>query len=78
MRGGHREGSGRKPGSHNPMTMFYIRVSQELKEKLSKIEPEKIRAALDRIGDENERQNHDQHVSVVPNVPGSGERKKIH
>lgn len=46
-RGGHREGAGRKPGT--PMTMFYIRVPTDLKEKLSKIDPEKIRIELSKI-----------------------------
>jgi hypothetical protein len=49
MRGGHREGAGRKPGSGNPMVMFYIRVPAELKEKLDKIKPEKIRMELSKI-----------------------------
>ena len=47
MRGGKREGAGRKPGP--PTTMFYIRVPVELKEKLSKIKPDVIRMALSRI-----------------------------
>lgn len=47
MRGGIRLGAGRKPGQ--PMTMFYIRVPAELKEKLSKIDPEKIRIELSKI-----------------------------
>lgn len=47
MRGGHREGAGRKPGQ--TMTMFYIRVPADLKEQLAKIEPEKIRMELSKI-----------------------------
>jgi len=47
MRGGHREGAGRKPGQ--PMTMFHIRVPADLKEKLSRIPPEKIRIELSKI-----------------------------
>lgn len=47
MRGGHREGAGRKPGS--PMVMFYIRVPVDLKEQLAKIDPEKIRMELSKI-----------------------------
>lgn len=47
MRGGKREGAGRKPGQ--PMTMFYIRVSADLKEKLSHIDHEKIRIELSKI-----------------------------
>lgn len=49
MSGGKREGAGRKPG--NPMIMFYIRVPAELKEKLSYIDPEKIRSELAKIAD---------------------------
>lgn len=47
MRGGHRAGAGRKPGT--PMTMFYIRVPADLKEQLSKIDPDKIRLGLSKI-----------------------------
>lgn len=48
-RGGHREGAGRKPGS--AMVMFYIRVPADLKEKLSQIDPEKIRMELSKIAE---------------------------
>lgn len=47
MRGGKRQGAGRKPGA--PMTMFYIRVPVDLKEKLDKIKPKKIRMELSKI-----------------------------
>lgn len=49
MRGGKREGAGRKPGT--PMTMFYIRVPVDLKEQLAKINPEKMRMELSKIVD---------------------------
>lgn len=48
QRGGHREGAGRKT-TGKAMAMFYIRVPADLKEKLSQIDPEKIRIELSKI-----------------------------
>jgi hypothetical protein len=48
QRGGHRSGAGRKP-TGKAMAMFYIRVPADLKEQLSKVDPEKIRMELSKI-----------------------------
>jgi hypothetical protein len=62
MRGGHREGAGRKPGSHNPMAMFYIRVPESTKEALATVEPDRIRAVLALLGEQNGRSSDSKNI----------------
>jgi hypothetical protein len=53
MKGGKREGAGRKP-AENPLVMYYIRVPQDLKERLGKLGAEKVRKLLDKLTKERE------------------------
>lgn len=47
MRGGKREGAGRHKNENSNVTMFFLRVSKTLKEKISVLTTDEARKALE-------------------------------